>query len=46
MGNNAGKNKKKLAQMEEVLGEENFLKLTERFAGMTLYFSKKAVWEK
>jgi hypothetical protein len=41
MGNNTKKNKKKLEQLEEMLGEENFLKLAERFAGMTLYFSKK-----
>jgi hypothetical protein len=39
MGNNV--NKKKLEQLKEMLGEENFYKLAERFAGMTLYFSKK-----
>jgi len=39
MGNNG--NKKKLEQLKEMLGEENFLKLAERFAGKTLYFSKK-----
>jgi hypothetical protein len=40
MGNSA-ENKKKLEHLKEMLGEEKFYKLAERFAGMTLYFSKK-----
>jgi len=41
MTNNASKNKKMLEHLKEMLGEEKFNKLVERFAGRTLYFSKK-----